>query len=156
MDPTSKVKHNALFCTPERFEVHDGMSAGERPVRDHTSAAHETKAARSIFDKFDINGDGLLSFAEFLLVLSLLSIPEDDVAVIFRWEGLFQCFLPCIHVVALITAAAAAVVVVVVAVGQTLKLNQTVSSSGKVCSFTQVIGTWMVAVFRQLLVKERH
>jgi len=60
-----------------------GSLAGERPVRDHTSAAHETKAARSIFDKFDINGDGLLSFAEFLLVLSLLSIPEDDVAVIF-------------------------------------------------------------------------
>lgn len=46
--------------------------------------AENSKAARSIFDKFDINGDGLMSFGEFQLVLTLLSIPEGDVATIFR------------------------------------------------------------------------
>ncbi|KAF5839580.1 hypothetical protein DUNSADRAFT_455 [Dunaliella salina] len=61
-----------------------GSLAGERPAGEPVAtAAHDTKAAHSIFDKFDINGDGLLSFAEFLLVLSLLSIPEEDISTIF-------------------------------------------------------------------------
>lgn len=57
--------------------------AGERPaIPPGTDLASST--ARSIFDKFDINGDGLMSLGEFLLVLTLLSIPENDIAIIFR------------------------------------------------------------------------
>jgi len=75
------VPWNRPTCT-SRLHV---LPAGERPVSEQASLElGNNKAARSIFDKFDLNGDGLLSFGEFMLVLTLLSIPEEDVAVIFR------------------------------------------------------------------------
>lgn len=42
------------------------------------------KATETIFRHFDMDGDGVLSFWEYSLVLTLLSIPEPDVEVIFN------------------------------------------------------------------------
>ena len=42
-----------------------------------------TKAQMAFFKQFDVDGDGLMSFSEFLLVLTLLSIHEHDVQIIF-------------------------------------------------------------------------
>lgn len=58
--------------------------AGER--NPHATDTHKARlsTSRTIFRQFDLNGDGLLSYWEFLLVLTLLSIPEEDAAIIFR------------------------------------------------------------------------
>lgn len=37
----------------------------------------------SVFRRFDVNGDGLISYAEFVLVVNLLAIPEDEVRAVF-------------------------------------------------------------------------
>jgi hypothetical protein len=37
----------------------------------------------AFFSNFDIDGDGVLAFTEFLLVLTLISIPKMDVHIIF-------------------------------------------------------------------------
>ncbi|KXZ48149.1 hypothetical protein GPECTOR_30g245 [Gonium pectorale] len=42
-----------------------------------------SKAQTTFFKQFDVDGDGLISYPEFLLVLTLLSIHERDVKIIF-------------------------------------------------------------------------
>ncbi len=44
------------------------------------------KASETIFKQFDVDGDGRLSFWEYRLVLTLLSIPERD-AEVRVWVG---------------------------------------------------------------------
>lgn len=42
-----------------------------------------SKAAITFFKQFDVDGDGRMSYTEFLLVLTLMSISENDVKTIF-------------------------------------------------------------------------
>ena len=59
--------------------------AGERPKG--PSRQSPAKCEETIFQLFDVNGDGRISLSEFLLVLTLLSIPEEDASIIFRQGG---------------------------------------------------------------------
>ena len=43
-----------------------------------------SKAHTRFFKQFDVDGDGLISYPEFLLVLTLSSIPERDVKTVFE------------------------------------------------------------------------
>jgi hypothetical protein len=49
----------------------------ERDLRNHAGLED------SVFKRFDVNGDGLISYAEFVLVVNLLAIPEDEVRAVF-------------------------------------------------------------------------
>jgi len=50
----------------------------ERELRNHAGLED------SVFSRFDVDGDGLLSYAEFVLVVNLLAIPEDELRAVFE------------------------------------------------------------------------
>ena len=54
------------------------LLAGERG---QTVEAQDTE--RSIFNKIDTDGDGLISFSEYVVVVLLLSIPEGEIHTVF-------------------------------------------------------------------------
>ncbi|KAK9840845.1 hypothetical protein WJX81_008619 [Elliptochloris bilobata] len=58
---------------PERAGALAGEKAAERPP----------PAASAFFEQFDLDGDGLISYEEFLLVMSFLAILPEDVATVF-------------------------------------------------------------------------
>ncbi|GAX83915.1 hypothetical protein CEUSTIGMA_g11339.t1 [Chlamydomonas eustigma] len=59
-----------------------GSLPGEREPTD-TQASRKNDVANKFFLQFDLDGDGSVSYLEFLLLLTLVSISKDDVAVIF-------------------------------------------------------------------------
>ncbi|KAJ9523981.1 hypothetical protein QJQ45_022371, partial [Haematococcus lacustris] len=83
----------ALVCTyPASQSLQDraGSLAGEPAPISGASAsplpasATSSRAGQSIFESFDVDGDGVLSFPEFQLILTLMAIPQHDISTIFK------------------------------------------------------------------------
>lgn len=64
-------------------EERAGALPGERRPQIQEAMIKSQKRKNKFFQKFDLDGDGLLAFPEFQLVVTLLSIPEEDVNVVF-------------------------------------------------------------------------
>uniref|UniRef100_A0A7S2QT81 EF-hand domain-containing protein n=1 Tax=Chlamydomonas chlamydogama TaxID=225041 RepID=A0A7S2QT81_9CHLO len=67
------------YPASESKSVRGGSLDGERKAK-----VPGSKRSTSFFQQFDVDGDGLISYLEYLLVLTLLSIPENDVKTIFN------------------------------------------------------------------------
>ncbi|GAB2210645.1 hypothetical protein Drorol1_Dr00015920 [Drosera rotundifolia] len=67
-----------VFPPSESNHVRTGNLKGERPTGDLCCAPSE------FFMLFDTNGDGLISFAEYIFLVTLLSIPESSFSVAFK------------------------------------------------------------------------
>ncbi|KAL6758001.1 hypothetical protein V8C86DRAFT_2609507, partial [Haematococcus lacustris] len=83
----------ALVCTyPASQSLQDraGSLAGEPAPISGASAsplpasATSSRAGQSIFESFDVDGDGVLSLPEFQLILTLMAIPQHDISTIFK------------------------------------------------------------------------
>ncbi|MED6186674.1 hypothetical protein PIB30_069007 [Stylosanthes scabra] len=67
-----------VFPPSESHLVRDGHLKGER------SPGHLRCAPSEFFMLFDVNGDGLISFKEYIFFVTLLSIPESSFSVAFK------------------------------------------------------------------------
>lgn len=65
----------------ESRTVRTGSLDGEQSIK---AQPFWSKAHTRFFKQFDVDGDGLISYPEFLLVLTLSSIPERDVKTVFE------------------------------------------------------------------------
>ncbi|KAL6754761.1 hypothetical protein V8C86DRAFT_286671 [Haematococcus lacustris] len=83
----------ALVCTyPASQSLQDraGSLDGEPAPAPGASAsplpasATSSRAGQSIFESFDVDGDGVLSFPEFQLILTLMAIPQHNISTIFK------------------------------------------------------------------------
>ncbi|KAL1315252.1 hypothetical protein HN51_042024 [Arachis hypogaea] len=67
-----------VFPPSESHLVRDGYLKGER------SPGHLRCAPSEFFMLFDVNGDGLISFKEYIFFVTLLSIPESSFSIAFK------------------------------------------------------------------------
>ena len=77
-------KVHECFMTPSDFLRSISPFSVNHPMNEQTNQLNE-KYLQNILQVIDVNGDGLISFEEFLLLTGLLSIPQKHASIAFRF-----------------------------------------------------------------------